>query len=260
MADNESGRARHRSPNYPAVSLGDAADKVNTLYMRDGKAGSSKESAALHLGYDKLHSLASKILSALKKFGLVEYQGNRVLITQAGLDVVVRPPDDPKRVAALREAVQAPVIYKELINQFASTGLPSDASLKSELLAEKGFNANAVDGFIKDFRQSLEYAGIDNLMVLDSEQEEPADTEGQDTPVVEQQPHRNAPYAPTPPQQPASGQDYPIPLGLSDGKLIYAVVRFPGGITRDAIEGVRDGLRQLEKHVAPKPGNDEDSE
>ena len=50
--------------------------------------------------------------------------------------------------------------------------LPSDQTLRSELIADRGFNPKAVDGFLKDFRASLAYAGISTENPLDSSAEE----------------------------------------------------------------------------------------
>ena len=50
-----------------------------------------------------------------------------------------------------------PQIYKQLIHDYVN-GLPSDEAMESELVTYKDFNPNAVKGFVKDFRDSLEYA------------------------------------------------------------------------------------------------------
>lgn len=49
---------------------------------------------------------------------------------------------------------------------------PDDAVLKSELIAAKHFNPNAVDGFVDDFKDTLAYAGITDSTVLEFNKEE----------------------------------------------------------------------------------------
>lgn len=47
---------------------------------------------------------------------------------------------------------------------------PSDASLKSDLITVRKFNPSAVDGFVQDFRDTLEFAGLSDLKVVESKQ------------------------------------------------------------------------------------------
>jgi len=165
--ENAPKKKRHRSPNYPAVSLEKAVEYVKNLYKVDGRAGSPREAALKHMGFSKAHASALIVLSALKKFGLVEEKHGRVELTSRALNILVRPDTDPQRAEALREAVKAPTIYKELITQYAG-GLPSDESLKVELIVNKGFNPSAVRRFIRDFRKSLEFAGLSNEDLVES--------------------------------------------------------------------------------------------
>jgi hypothetical protein len=57
-------------------------------------------------------------------------------------------------------------VYRDLLKQFQDSGLPSDTALRSELIAVKKFNPNAVDSFIRDFRDSLDFSGLSDLSVL----------------------------------------------------------------------------------------------
>jgi|ERR1017187_142520 hypothetical protein len=164
-------RARHRSPNYPGIGLRAAVGKITAVYNQDGLAASPKPAALKHMGFEKPHGEAGRVLSALKSFGLVEEANERVKLTQRGINIVARPEDDAQHVEALREAIIGPDIYRELLREYQTSGLPSDASLKSELIADRRFNPNAVDGFLSDFRDSLDFSGISDLSVLELEQE-----------------------------------------------------------------------------------------
>jgi len=152
-------KTRHRSPNYPAESLEAAVKRVKKLYDEDHEAGSTVESAAGHMGFNKAHGEAMSVLAGLKKFGLVEMRSDRVHVTKRAVNILLFP-DQERGQAALKEAVLLPSIYRELFNRFKGVGLPSDKTLRAELIADSGFNPKSVDAFLKDFRKSLEYGGI----------------------------------------------------------------------------------------------------
>lgn len=154
-------KTRRRSPNYPAVHLENAVERARALYDADGTAGCSREAALKHIGFSSPHGQALAVFSALYKFGLVEARANRVVPTQLAVDILEFPKGNPRHDRALREAVLGPSIYKELVEEYTEAGrLPSDDSLRPELIADRGFNPKVVTGFLADFRQSLEFAGL----------------------------------------------------------------------------------------------------
>ena len=61
-----------------------------------------------HMGYERLHSEAARTLSALKSFGLIEEAGDRIKLTQRGIEIVARQHGDPTRVKAIKEAAVSP--------------------------------------------------------------------------------------------------------------------------------------------------------
>lgn len=171
-ADDKPGR--NRSPNYPAVSLPNAVDRVRALIEKDGKAGAPMEAAAKHIGFSGAHGTARTVLSALKKFGLTGDQRGRVVPTQLAVDIINFPPESPRCRAAKQAAALSPQIYKMLVDEYAELGdMPSPESLKPELVADMGFNPKAVDAFISDFFESLQYAGLldGNRLLLSDEQQ-----------------------------------------------------------------------------------------
>lgn len=166
-------QSRHRSPNYPSIGLRGAVGKIQSLYKAGGLAPLMKITALQQIGFAKADGNAARALSALKNFGLIEEAGDdRVKISQRGVDIVARQEGEPQRSAALRAAVTGPQIYADLLTEYAASGIPPDAALKSELVAAKKFNPNSVDGFIQDFRDTLEYAGILNGRMLESKRDE----------------------------------------------------------------------------------------
>jgi hypothetical protein len=179
-------KKRHRSPGYPTVNLQEALDRTRKFYELDGRAGANPETAAKHIGFSTAHGQALSVLSALKKFGLLEDKAGRVVPTQTALELLNLPEEDPRRPEALRKAALAPTIYRKLISMYKDTGLPSDETLRGELVAYEGFNPNAAGDFLKNFKATLEFAGISDLTVIESEIE----MESQTSTTTEQAPIR----------------------------------------------------------------------
>jgi hypothetical protein len=154
-------KQRHRSPNYPAISLPEAVERITKLHKADGPSGSPIESAVRHFGFNRAHGTAMVLVSALRKYGLIEVSGGRVTLTQRGLSIVVYPEGDARRQAAIREAALAPEIYAELYSRFLPAGkIVSEQTLKAELQLEMKFNPKAVSDFVRDFKETLIYAGL----------------------------------------------------------------------------------------------------
>jgi len=121
------------------------------------------------MGFATAHGQAMSALSALKKFGLVLDSNGRTVPTQRAIEIINLPGGDPRRVQAIRDAALEPSIYRELIEKHRETGWPSNDVLQAELIAYKNFNPNAVEGFVKDLRDTLDFAGLSELSELKSE-------------------------------------------------------------------------------------------
>jgi len=200
----ESKKPRHRSPNYPTVGLREAVDRVRKLYLADGKAGAPAELAAVHIGFAKPHGQAMSVLAALKKFGLVSEVNGRWVPTQRAIEILNLPEPDERRLRALRDAALSPEIYRQLVKAHKDSGWPKNDVLESELKTYRNFNPNSVGAFVKDLKDSLEFAGLSDLGALELEREEDSDVlEVPDATKDKQQ----QPLTPPPP-----GQRKPVQL------------------------------------------------
>jgi len=248
-------KARHRSPNYPAIGLRSAAEKIAAIYAQDGLAPSLKIAALKHMGFDKAHGEAGRVLSALKSFGLIEETtDDRVKLTQQGIDIVARPEGDELRASALWNAAIGPEIYRELLKQYKDSGLPSDTALKSELLAVKKFNPNAVQDFLRDFRDTLDFAGISDIRLINW------DLEAQDvtpepeirppTKVRSSLPMSPVPSAGTPPppgRQPGAKSNMQQDVfTLAEGPV---TIQWPESLSLESYEDLRDWLDIMKRKI-----------
>ncbi len=162
-------KKRQRSPNYPAVGLKEAIERTKRFIAEDGRAGAPAAIAAKHIGFATAHGQAYSVLSAMKKFGLVEEKDGRIVPTPRAIEINSLPEGDERRRKAIGAAAMSPTLYAELIEQHRTTGLPADDTLAGELEAYKGFNPNGVKEFLKGFKETIEFAGLSDFSVLASE-------------------------------------------------------------------------------------------
>jgi hypothetical protein len=155
-------RFQLRSPAYPGTSLRQAVERMSEFYRRDGDAGAPAREAALHVGFRTKHGQALSAVAALKKFGLVVVDEVKDLLlpTPLALQIINAKSGDPGRMLALREAALRPRIYRELAQRYAYQEFPSDDVLQCELITNRGFNPKAVRTFIRDFKDTLEFADL----------------------------------------------------------------------------------------------------
>lgn len=247
MAEQDEGkdkRSVHRSPAYPPYGLQEAIDKAKILWDKDGKHGTTREVALKHLGYTvkgDIAGMAARAISGLKKFGLTNESGERITLSHMALDIIVYPNTDERHIKALKEAALRPRIFNELYGKYID-GLPSDETLRAELIREREFNPRQVDGFLRDFRATLEYAGL---------------TVGGGKPVEEEmpeQPRIDQPGQPinSRPAQLMSRLAVAYPIPLKNGEAMLSFSNLP--VTEADIGKIRKWIDLFEDTlVADKP-------
>jgi hypothetical protein len=144
--------AKARSPQYPAIGLKEAIEKVDAIYKKDYQNLISREVAGVHMGYKSLHGNALGVLSALVKYGLLEGRGDETKVSDAAVTIIAHDPGSPERVAALITAGGKPKLFAELDTRFPS-GKASDQNLRSFLLTQKYIPA-AADTAIRAYRET----------------------------------------------------------------------------------------------------------
>lgn len=243
---------RHRSPSYPTIGLRESVERLQKFYKVDGKAGAPPEVAVKHMGYSTAHGQALSALSALKKFGLVAESNGRVVPTQRALEIVNLQDTDPRRARALKDAAVAPPIYQQLISENPD-GLPEEEALGSELVTYKNFNPNAVRDFVKDFRDSLDFAGISGIAVLGLDLEETEagmQATADETPTLVLSKSSHAPVRPPNMEgvRPAVRitEEISTPVGKDEDRVVFAHVRFDAAIRREFVISLKKYLDYLE--------------
>jgi len=155
LATEQAKLTKARSPNYPAIGLPEAIEKVRAIFdNKDHKHKVPKEVIARHLGYTGLNGASLPVISALLKYGLLEGRGDALQVTDVAVSLLVDQPGSPERTGALQRAAARPALFAELDKAFPG-GLPSDAALEAHLI-KSGFIRKAAKGAIQAYRETKE--------------------------------------------------------------------------------------------------------
>lgn len=144
---------RNRSPNYPAMSLGDAIEKLRRLAGEvHHKHAAPRVVVAKGMGYSGLNGASATAISALQKYGLLERSGEDLKITERGMSIL-HPHTPGERADAIQAAAQEPPLFAELRERFPES-VPSEELLRNYLV-RNGFVPSAVGSAILAFRETM---------------------------------------------------------------------------------------------------------
>ena len=147
--------ARARSPEYPAISLKEAVERVKMIYDNDYQNRVPKAVIAEHMGYKGLSGASLPVISALAKFGLLEGRGDETRVSDLAVAIIAHEPGAPERMAALVEAAKNADLFAELDIRFPD-GKASDQAIRSYLLTNK-FIPSAADAAIRAYRDTKQF-------------------------------------------------------------------------------------------------------
>ncbi|HSK79494.1 MAG TPA: hypothetical protein VLQ45_23775 [Thermoanaerobaculia bacterium] len=196
-----------RSPSYPALSLPEALDRARTLYEKEHRAEVRPEMAVSYWGFVPSSSGGRRIRTALEAFGLLEGE-DRIRITDRAVRLLLDE-SGPERERLLGETALLPPLYARLWERYGPNP-PAPRELRLKLILDDGFNENSVDGFIRSYLETLEFAG------LRGDRLEPAPPSPPPLPPLKS--------LPPPPPRPAAEVD-PAVFPLLDGNAVEFKIR-----------------------------------
>lgn len=168
---------RIRSPNYPAISLPEAINRVTALYRAIHTHGAPREVVAKGMGYNTLNGASATAISALHKYGLLDRSGEDTKVSERALSIL-HPHTPQEKAEAIRAAAVEPALFAELAERFPGA-MPNEDLLRNYLL-RKGFAPAATVAVIAAYRETSEMveregAGYDSAPTT-AAQEPPAMT------------------------------------------------------------------------------------
>ena len=164
MADASSHKPKKgRSPSYPGINLETAIGRARTVYDAEGRHAAPVGVITKHWGYSAPTTGGAAVsYAALRKFGLLidEGSGNdrQAKLTDLALEILLNP-DATSRLDAIRRAAMKPPIHAELWDIYDGQ-LPSDDSLRYELVRNRGFTESGAAEFIREFRDTISFAQL----------------------------------------------------------------------------------------------------
>ena len=141
-----------RSPEYPAISLKEAIEKVRLVWSEDYQNKLPRQIVAEHMGYKGLNGGSLPVLSAASKYGLLEGRGDETRVSDLALTIFAHEPGNNERREAIKTAASRPELFAELDAKFQG-GKASDAAIRSYLLTQK-FIPSAADAAVRSYRDT----------------------------------------------------------------------------------------------------------
>lgn len=112
--------AKVRSPNYPALDLGDALKATRKALEKDNRNKMSQAALAKHLGHDSLSGPALGKIGALRAYGLIDGKGDELRVTDDAVAALMAPPGSPEGVDTIRRLAVRPKLFQDIQKEFAT--------------------------------------------------------------------------------------------------------------------------------------------
>ena len=174
MEEENRKHLRVRSPGYPMIDLKEAITKAKVLWDKDKNNPIPREVAAEHLGYGSAGGHGGRVIAALKHFDLIYMKEGDIVLTEKAVDLVLHSPSDKAYIDTVKNIALNPIIYADLFNEYNGE-LPSDSTLKVKLIKDYKFNADKVDRFVNNFRNTISFAGLGESFEGETEYLNPKD-------------------------------------------------------------------------------------
>lgn len=149
---------KKRSPRAPGVTLNEALERAFQIYEAERLHPAPTDVVAQALGYKNANNGAAlALIASLRYLGLLSRPKDGFLAVTKELEAYKFAPDETMKRSLLIGFLRRPQLYTELLERYSS-GLPSDANLKFELI-QRGFAPNTAETVLTVFRKSVEFAG-----------------------------------------------------------------------------------------------------
>lgn len=220
---------RKKSPRAPTIPLDDAIERVMKAYDKERLHPAPTDVVAQNLGYKGASSgSALAAMASLRYYGLLERPSDGLLAVTKEVEALKFAPEESLKRSLVLGFLRRPALFAELLEKY-STGLPSDANLKYDLI-QRGFLPTTASEVVSVFRRSADFAkyfdngGVDLPGEIDASEQEPALS--RITPEVRES--AQPPVArTTTPEIPDDGQHDRIPVRLKGGRRAWLVIPTP---------------------------------
>lgn len=152
-------KSRVRSPSFPFISLREAVDRARAFFREEKQHAAPPRVAVTYWGYSSLKSSGGpRTIAALRAYGLMEGEDD-VCLTERALALLRDEAPAAEKQRLLQEVALLPSAHRVVWDNFGAD-LPSDATLRSFLVEKLGFNPDSVEGFLRNYRETIGFAGL----------------------------------------------------------------------------------------------------
>lgn len=223
---------RKKSPRAPTLPLDEAIDRVMKVYEKERLHPAPSDVVAQNIGYKGAsNGAALSALASLRYYGLLERPRDGLLGVTKDVEAYKFAPDDSLKRSFLLNFLRRPVLFSELLEKY-STGLPSDANLKYDLI-QRGFLPRSAAEVVSVFRRSVEFTGYfdgsEPDLAIQAVEPSPAVREPVAevrADVVAREPMHEL-RAVQPPELPGEGEHDRIPVRLPGARRAWLVIPTP---------------------------------
>jgi hypothetical protein len=150
---------RVRSPSFPFISLREAVERGRVFHRKEKQHAAPPQVVVAYWGYSSLKSSGGpRTIAALRAYGLLEGD-DEVRLTDRAIAILRDEAPEDERQKALRELALLPSAHRVLWDAFGAD-LPSNATVGHFLVEKLGFNPDSVEGFLRNYRETLGFAGL----------------------------------------------------------------------------------------------------
>ena len=153
---------RDRSPNFPCISLRAAADRLAALDKYFGRHPAPLTKIGLAWGLKENSDQALQFLSAMRYYGLVDYQGDpptrQAVITEPGR-TYLRAQQETVRHQIMCQAALRPRMIRKLWETWGPDR-PPDPVCTDALIIHNGFSDRGAQIFLKIYDDTIAFAEL----------------------------------------------------------------------------------------------------
>lgn len=249
MSEQQANRVkikRHRSPNYPAISLKKAVTLAVGLYEDYKRSDIPVALAHKRWGYKEHGSAGNQVVAALHAFGLIQTKGtgkDRKMAVSDAMYRIAGNANDQQEL--IQSAALKPSIHRELWNKYDGN-LPPDDLLRHYLQfdREPAFNEDAVGSFIAQFRETIGFAKLQKGDIIGGGEDEPTVESG--PPQGDQHEEKvQSPQIKVRRVKPKDGQQEAV-FPLDEGE---AVLQWPSHLSADSFEDFKNWVNLIVNKV-----------
>jgi hypothetical protein len=153
---------RHRSPAWPFIPLGRAMERAREFYEAHRNSEAEVFAANVAWGMKPKSGAGFQTVATLKQYGLISETEKPGWVRLTGLALRIiqdRRDISPERDEALKQAALMPPIFKEIWEKWGAD-LPKDADIEFDLVNQKGFNEDAAQGLLANYKATIQVAKL----------------------------------------------------------------------------------------------------